>query len=96
MDNKLTEYVLKHSKNKDKELKYDFMPSLLEIIERPAHKAGTVIILGVFTLMIAAVIWACLSKIDVVVTAGLFRRNSKVNKRCRRRICEKGRRSDRA
>ena len=70
MDNKLTEYVLKHSKNKDKELKYDFMPSLLEIIERPAHKAGTVIILGVFTLMIAAVIWACLSKIDVVVTAG--------------------------
>jgi len=70
MDNKLTEYVLKHSKSKDKELKYDFMPSLLEIIERPAHKAGTVIILGVFTLMIAAVIWACLSKIDVVVTAG--------------------------
>ena len=38
MDNKLTEYVLKHSKNKDKELKYDFMPSLLEIIERPAIK----------------------------------------------------------
>ena len=70
MDNKLTEYVLKHSKSKDKELKYDFMPSLLEIIECPAHKAGTVIILGVFTLMIAAVIWACLSKIDVVVTAG--------------------------
>lgn len=70
MNNKLTEYVLKHSKSKDKELKYDFMPSLLEIIERPAHKAGTVIILGVFTLLIAAVIWACLSKIDVVVTAG--------------------------
>ncbi len=45
------------------------MPSLLEIIERPAHKAGTVIILGVFTLLIAAVIWACLSKIDVVVTS---------------------------
>ena len=70
MDNKLTEYVLKHSKNKDKELKYDFMPSLLEIIERPAHKAGTVIIVGVFTLLIAFVVWACLSKIDVVVTAG--------------------------
>lgn len=69
MDNKLTEYVLKHSKSKDKELKYDFMPSLLEIIERPAHKAGTVIILGVFTLLIAAVIWACFSKLDVVVTS---------------------------
>ena len=69
MDNKMTEYILKHSQKKDKELKYDFMPSLLEIIERPAHKAGTVIILGVFTLLIAAIIWACFSKIDVVVTS---------------------------
>ncbi len=69
MDNKLTEYILKHSKKRDKELKYDFMPSLLEIIERPAHKAGTVIILGIFTLLITAVIWACLSRIDIVVTS---------------------------
>ena len=45
------------------------MPSLLEIIERPAHKAGTVIILGVFTLLIAAIVWACLSEIDVVITS---------------------------
>ena len=65
----MMEYILKHSRKKDKELKYDFMLSLLEIIERPAHKAGTVIILGVFTLLIAAIIWACLSKIDVVVTS---------------------------
>ncbi len=69
MDNKLTEYVLKHSKKRDKELKYDFMPSLLEIIERPAHKAGTVIIVGVFTLLIAVIIWACFSKLDVVITS---------------------------
>lgn len=69
MDNKMSEYILKHSIKKDKELKYDFMPSLLEIIERPAHKAGTVIIFGVFTLLIAAIVWACLSKIDVVITS---------------------------
>lgn len=69
MDNKMTEYILKHSRKKDKELKYDFMPSLLEIIERPAHKAGTVIILGVFTLLIAAIVWACLSEINVVITS---------------------------
>ncbi len=69
MDNKLTKYVLKHSKKRDKELKYDFMPSLLEIIERPAHKAGTVIIVGVFTLLIAVVVWACFSKLDVVITS---------------------------
>lgn len=69
MGNPMTEYVLKHSKKKDKELKYDFMPSLLEIIERPAHKAGTVIILSVFTLLIAAIVWAYLSEIDVVITS---------------------------
>ena len=69
MDNNLTDYVLKHSQTRDRELKYDFMPSLLEIIERPAHKAGMVIILGVFTLLIAAIVWACLSEVDVVITA---------------------------
>ena len=45
------------------------MPSLLEIIERPAHKAGTVIIVGIFTLLIGVIIWACVSEIDVVITA---------------------------
>lgn len=69
MDNKITEYILKHSKKKDKELKYDFMPSMLEIIERPAHRGGTVIIIGIFSLLIVAVIWACFSKTDVMVTA---------------------------
>lgn len=69
MNNELTEYILKHGKRRDKELKYDFMPSLLEIIERPAHKAGTVIIIGIFTLLIVAIIWACVSEIDVVITA---------------------------
>lgn len=69
MNNTMTEYLLKHSKKKEKELKYDFMPSMLEIIERPAHRGGTVIIIGIFTLLIAAVIWACLSKVDVVVKA---------------------------
>ena len=65
----MTEYILKHSKKRDEELKYDFMPSLLEIIERPAHRAGTVIIVGILTLLIGAIIWASVSEIDVVVTA---------------------------
>jgi multidrug resistance efflux pump len=69
MDNKLTEYILKHSRRHDRELKYDFMPSLLEIIERPMHRAGTIIILSGFTLLIAVVVWACLSEIDVVITS---------------------------
>lgn len=70
MNNALTEYVLKHGRKRDRELKYDFMPSLLEIIERPAHKGGTVIIIGIFMLLIGAILWACVSEIDVVITAG--------------------------
>ena len=69
MDNRFTEYALRHSRKRDSELRYDFMPSMLEIIERPAHKAGMVIILSVFSLLIAAVIWACLSETDIVVTS---------------------------
>ena len=69
MDKAQKDYVLRHSGKRDRELKYDFMPSMLEIIERPAHKAGTVIILGVFTLLIAAIVWACLSEVDIVVTS---------------------------
>jgi multidrug resistance efflux pump len=69
MDKAQKDYVLKHSRKRDKELKYDFMPSMLEIIERPAHKAGTIIIFGIFTLLIAAIIWACLSEVDIVVTS---------------------------
>lgn len=69
MDNRLTEYILRHSKKRDEELKYDFMPSLLEIIERPAHRAGMVIIWGTLSLLVIAIIWAAFSKVDTVVTA---------------------------
>lgn len=69
MDNRLTEYIIKKNKKHDRELKYDFMPQLLEIIEKPAHKAGTVIIVSVFSLLLVAVIWASLSKLDVVITS---------------------------
>lgn len=63
------EYIKKYADSNEKELKYDFMPKILEIIERPANKAGTVIIFGIFTLLVTAIVWACLSKIDVVITS---------------------------
>lgn len=69
MDNNLIAYILQHNKKKNNNLKYDFMPSLLEIIERPAHKAGTIIIIGVFSLLVVMCVWACLSEVDVVVVA---------------------------
>lgn len=69
MKNGIVDYILKHSEKRGKRLKYDFMPSLLEIIERPAHIGGTIIISTVFLLLIVAVVWAALSQMDVVVVA---------------------------
>ncbi len=63
----LTKYILKNSKNNEKNLKYDFMPALLEIIERPSHIAGRVIVIAIATLLVFAIIWASIAKIDVVI-----------------------------
>ena len=64
----LSKYILDRSRYKEKKLKYDFMPSLLEIIERPSHIASKIIVLSIAALLIIAIIWAGLSKIDMVVT----------------------------
>lgn len=69
MKDKISDYILKYSEHKNSELKYDFMPNVLEIIERPAHKAGKIIIYLVFSLLIVTIIWSCIAKTDVVVTA---------------------------
>ena len=64
----IAEYILKHKQKREKNLKYDFMPQLLEIIERPTHIASKVIIIGIALLIVSAVIWSSISKIDVVVS----------------------------
>lgn len=64
----LKRYILKNSRTKERNLKYDFMPSLLEIIERPAHVAGKVIIIAITALLIVAVVWSYFAKIDIVVS----------------------------
>lgn len=69
MSSKTTEYILKHSEYSSNNLKYDFMPDILEIIEKPAHKAGKIIIFSIFSLLIFTVLWAFIAKTDVVVTA---------------------------
>ena len=53
---KLSKYILKNGKNKDKNLKYDFMPSLLEIIERPTHVAGKIIVVAIASLLVVALV----------------------------------------
>lgn len=69
MADNISGYILRHSKKKNRDLKYDFMPDILEIIEKPAHKAGKIIIFVVFLTLVSVIIWAGFSKLDVVVTA---------------------------
>lgn len=69
MKENMTEYIAKHNEKKNRNLKYDFMPELLEIIEKPAHGGTKVIIWTVFAVLFAAVLWAGFSKVDIVVTA---------------------------
>lgn len=45
------------------------MPDILEIIERPAHKAGKIIIFTIFILFITAILWSVIAETDIVVTA---------------------------
>ena len=63
----LTDYLRKYRQQKDRTLKYDFMPSLLEIVERPAHIAGKWIIIFISFLLVIVLLWASFSKIDVVL-----------------------------
>lgn len=65
---KLTEYIIKRRQQRDDELKYDFMPSLLEIIERPAHIASKVIIIAISVMLLFAIVYSACAKIDIVVS----------------------------
>lgn len=62
-----TGYLVKHSKRKGRDLNYDFMPALLEIIERPSHIAGKIIIVSITLLVVATFLWAYFARLDVVV-----------------------------
>lgn len=55
---------------KDEDLKYDFLPSAIEIIEKPASPLGkTIIIIIISIFVISIIIWAMIAKIDVIVVS---------------------------
>lgn len=62
-------YLEKYIKIREKNLKYDFLPSLLKIIERPENPMANIIIVLISSLLVATVIWAACCKIDISVTA---------------------------
>lgn len=62
-------YLDKQIKIREKNLKYDFLPSMLEIIERPQNKLANVLLFLVIALIITALLWANFFQIDMAVTA---------------------------
>ena len=47
----------------------EFLPAAVEIIETPASPAGHLTMRIIIALVIAAVAWACLGKVDIIATA---------------------------
>lgn len=62
-------YLDKQMKIKEDNLKYDFLPSMLEIIEKPENKVSNIIIWLVLALIVSAVVWAAFAKTDIAITA---------------------------
>lgn len=61
-------YLLKHKSDKEKNLKYDFLPSIIEIVEKPTNAWGSVIIVFSLLLFVTVGIWAAVSRFDTVVS----------------------------
>lgn len=53
----------------NEKLKYEFLSSNLEIIERPTSKIGKNIIYTIFVILLTAIIWATFSQVDEIASA---------------------------
>lgn len=65
----MNRYLEKQFKIHDRKLKYDFLPSMIEIIERPANKLADFILFLIVALIATTIVWAAFWKIDIAVTA---------------------------
>lgn len=54
---------------KIEKLRYDFLPSALEIIEKPASPVGKILIWLLFLLIVIAITWSIVGEVDTVAVA---------------------------
>lgn len=65
-------FMRKHEKWKN--IRAEFLPEALEIVEKPISPVGDFIIYSIFVLIILVFAWACVGKIDeVAVARGVFK-----------------------
>ncbi len=62
-------YLKKELRKRENNLKYDFLPSIQEIIEKPANRTGLIIMYVIIALIVCTICWACFARLDIVVTA---------------------------
>lgn len=62
-------YLEKRLKINERNLKYDFMPSMLEITEKPANRWSNVIMFSVIALIVSTICWAKFTYTDIAVTS---------------------------
>lgn len=60
--------IEKQIQARNKDLKYSFLPAMNEIIERPANRVATVILLLLVASLVSAVVWAAVFQIDICVS----------------------------
>lgn len=65
----MKKYIKNQLMTRDKRLYYDFLPPMIEIIEKPANMLVNVIMYTCFVLILTAIIWACFARLDISVTA---------------------------
>lgn len=54
---------------RNRKLRYDFLPPMLEIIERPANPIGIILIWGIILITLSTILWASIFPLDIAVTA---------------------------
>lgn len=66
MGNDRLDYLMNQTQKNSKKLEYDFMPGLVEIIEKPTNKGALIVIWVSLLMIITASVWAYCSKVEVV------------------------------
>lgn len=54
---------------RNRKLRYDFLPPMLEIMERPANPVGNILIWGIILIVLSTILWANMFTLDIAVTA---------------------------
>ena len=65
----MKDYFSRNMKVKEEELKYDFLPSMISIIEKPANRLCNIIMYVIISMMVLTLLWAAIFKLDIVVSA---------------------------